>query len=289
MIVRTAVPSDRSTLAVLAAGLQRRPERHVAYLGLDAETIAAEMVAEDDDWTAVSAVAERDGAPVGWLVGSVDQEIGRVWWFGPFITAEDEGWVAIADALDAHARALLPAAIDQEELAPDARFDVLIAWARAHGFAAESGSAVLTLGGPLPGPAVEARPLRPDDVDVAALHDRLFPRTHATGDGLLRDADPDHLRLVVEQDGTPVGYLAAERQPDGDGYLDFLGVAEHARRQGWGGELVKAAVAALRALGCGRVHLTVRETNVAARSLYQGLGFVEERVIAPQRRGFSLD
>ncbi len=101
-------------------------------------------------------------------------------------------------------------------------------------------------------------------------------------------ADAARLRLVTERDGVVIGYVAVERQPDGEGYVDFLGVAEQARRAGLGSELVRAGVHALRGLGCRRISLTVRSTNDAARSLYADLGFVQERVIDPFRIGFSL-
>jgi ribosomal protein S18 acetylase RimI-like enzyme len=105
---------------------------------------------------------------------------------------------------------------------------------------------------------------------------------------LVTSAGPDRIRLVVERDGDVAGYVAVERQPDGNGYVDFLGVAPGHRRRGLGAELVRAGVAALAELGCRRFHLTVREADTGARALYAGLGFTEERVIRPFRRGFSL-
>ena len=82
--------------------------------------------------------------------------------------------------------------------------------------------------------------------------------------------------------------MAVERQPDGSGYIDFLGVDPRFRRRGLGAELVRAGVAALAELGCTRCSLTVRDDNEAARRLYAGLGFVDERVIVPYRLGFSI-
>ena len=35
-------------------------------------------------------------------------------------------------------------------------------------------------------------------------------------------------------------------------------------------------------------HLTVRENDHGARALYTGLGFEEERVVRPLRKGFTL-
>ena len=304
MQVRSAVEADRSTLAALAGPQQRRPERHITYLGVEPEHIAAEMVEEDDDWTAVSAVAEHHGRICGWLMGSVDAEMGRVWWFGPFVDAEhdgadgeahvgaDDGWRGIADALYAHASSLLPDSVDQEELAPDARHVLLAGWALDHGFHLDPGSAVLGLERVIAAPAVSdvgiVRPATAQDGRFVELHDELFAGTHTTGEGLLAGADTDHIRLVLEVDHTVVGYVAVEVQPDGGGYIDYLGVDPAHRRRGFGLTLVRAGVGALVDRGCERFGLTVREANPGARALYAALGFVEERVIHPYRKGFEL-
>lgn len=289
MLVRRAEEEDRPQLAGLAARLQARPERHVAYFGLDATTIAAEMTAEDDDWTAVSAVAERDGDLVGWLIGSVDEEMGRVWWFGPFVGGADTEWSQPMAALHEFACGLLPTAVTGQEWAPDARYRLLIDWALAMGFTRDTGSTVLTLDDELAPPTIGYRHVSADDVEtVGRLHDELFAGTHTSGSKLVSGGDDDHFRLVVEIDGTVAGYVAVERQPDGGGYIDYLGVEPSLRRRGLGAELVRAGVTVLRANGCDRCHLTVREDNDGARALYTALGFTEERTIAPLRKGFSL-
>ncbi len=294
MQVRRAVESDRSALAALAARLQSRLDRHIAYLGEDAAAIAEEMIEEDDDWTAAAAVAEVDGALVGWLMGSVDPDMGRVWWFGPFVDADDDGWPTLADALYEHASGLLAEHVDEEEFAPDSRFETLIGWASERGFDVDPGSAVLRLSGDMTpsGPidaAITIRHIADTDAEhITALHDELFPGTHITGKTLATDADERHIRLVAHHDGSFAGYVAAELQPDGDGYIDYLGTANEFRRRGIAAALIRAAVVALSEQGAGDMNLTVREANHGARALYTGLGFAEERVITPVRRGFRL-
>jgi ribosomal protein S18 acetylase RimI-like enzyme len=294
MQIRTAVEADRPALAALAGTQQRHPERHVTYLGLDPEHIAAEMVEEDDDWTAVSAVAEDDddGRIRGWLMGSVDADMGRVWWFGPFVDGGDDGWHSVTDALYAHASSLLPESVDQEELAPDSRHTLLAGWALGHGFHLDPGSAILGLERaietPTGPPAGTIRPATTHDDRFAELHDELFANTHTTGRRLLATTDADHIRLVLEVEDTIVGYVAVDVQPDGGGYIDYLGVDPAHRRRGYGLVLVRAGVAALADRGCRRFDLTVREANVGARALYADLGFVEERLVHPYRKGFEL-
>lgn len=290
MNVRRPTDDDRRALAEMAAPLQTRPTHHVAYLGDDADTIAAEMVEDVDDWTEAAALAEQDGRIVGWLMGSIDHEMGRVWWFGPFVDTDDDmTWTTIADRLDAAARAGLPDSVDEEEYAFDARHATAPAWATSRGFHADPGSAVLALDHVIAPPGIPVRPVMADDAaTVGRLHDELFRDTHTTGSALVANTDPRKCRLVAERDGELVGYVAVERQADGGGYIDFLGVDPAQRRQGVGAQLVRAGVAALAELGCERFDLTVRVANTGARALYASLGFVEERVILPFRRGFTL-
>lgn len=294
MILRHPTEADRRALALYAAPLQVRPEHHVAYLGTGAEAIAVEMIEDVDDWTEAAAVAEHDEGDdariVGWLMGSIDHAMGRVWWFGPFVDNDDSSrWGDVADRLDAAARRELPGHVTEEEYAFDARHLAGEAWAVARGFVADPGSAVLTLDHVLDPPSLPTRPATAADVDtVGRLHDELFANTHTSGAALVASCDPARPRLVAELDGDVAGYVAVERQADGGGYIDFLGVAPTHRRCGIGVELVRAGVVALAEHGCERFHLTVREANTGARALYTGLGFTEERVIHPLRRGFSL-
>lgn len=288
--LRRPTEDDRRALAEFATPLQARPTHHVAYLGSDADTIAAEMIEDVDDWTEAAAVAEDGGRTVGWLMGSIDHDMGRVWWFGPFVDSDDpDAWTTIADRLDATARAGLDVSVDEEEYAFDARHATGSEWASGRGYPADPGSAILVLDHAIAGPALPVRSVTIDDLaTVGRLHDLFFADTHTTAAALVSTSDPRKRRLVAERDGEVLGYVAVERQQDGRGYIDFLGVDPAHRRQGIGAQLVRAGVAALTELGCDHFDLTVREANAGARALYASLGFVEERVILPFRRGFSL-
>jgi ribosomal protein S18 acetylase RimI-like enzyme len=276
---------ELATLARLAAPLQERPETHVIYVGTDADTILAEL--RETTWQEVGVVAVDGDETIGWLVGDVDPDMGRVWWHGPFVAAA--AWDAVASELLEAGRRELPGQVAQEELAVDARFERCRSWAGVEGFVQEEGSFVLDLVGPIDPPTASVREITTDDHEVViGLHEALFPGTHTTGATLVAGHDETHRRLVIESGGAVVGYVAVERQPDGSGYIDFLGVAPSARRKGLGGELVRAGVAELRRMGAATIGLTVREGSTGARDLYVSLGFREERVAVPLRRGFSL-
>ena len=174
-------------------------------------------------------------------------------------------------------------------MAVDARFERCRDWATTQGFVEEEGSYVLQLESALAPSSTPVREIIDADRDqVARLHDALFPGTHTTGSDLVAGHDEAHRRLVIDVDGEVVGYIAVERQPDGSGYIDYLGVAPSARRRGLGGDLVRAGVAELKRLDVSGIGLTVRVGSEGARELYRSLGFEEERVAIPLRRGFSL-
>lgn len=284
-------PEDRPAVVALFASGQVRPDRHLAYLSLGVDAIAAELEGlEPDGWDAVL-VARRGGVIVGALAVEHDEEPPRVWWHGPAVVDREE-FGEVGGALLEAGRSALPGHVAEEELAADDRHRDLAAFAVDHGFTVEPASAVLTrsVSPAIVRPAVDGRRVRPltddDRATVAALHDEAFPASHVPGHRI--DAGEDRWVLVAEQDGAVVGYVAAERHEDGTGYLDLVGVAPAVRGRGIGADLVAAAVATLAAEGCPSAGLTVRETNGTARRLYERLGFTEERLVRPFRRGFTL-
>lgn len=277
--------AELSRLAEFAAALQNDPSTRIVYLASEADAITDELT--DATWDVSGVVAVDGDAVAGWLIGDVDAEMGRVWWLGPYAVADN--WEAVADRLLDAARDTLPAGVGEEEMAVDERFERYRTWAVGRGMTEEVGSLVLTLDGPIAPSTAPTRAITEADRDVVAtLHDELFPGTHTTGHDLIESQDATHRRLVVDHDGQVAGYVAVELQADGTGYIDFVGVAPTARRNGLGAELVRAGVAELRRLGASSVGLTVRVDSEGARELYGSLGFDEERVAVPLRRGFSL-
>lgn len=300
MDVRAVQPDEISAVAEFIAAQQEVAELHVCYLSVDAPAIRRELSGLEPDGLAGVLVAREDAEIVGVLGAEWDTEPPRIWWHGPF-AVPDRRWHDIADALYVSARELPPGEILQEELAPDSRNGHVAAFARRHGFACEEGSAVL--GRPLTD--VDGRPVGDGDLvnepidgvdvrrlsevdrhEVAALHDRLFPATHTPGERL---AEGDERDVLVAVGDAVLGYVAVELQENQEGYIDFLGVSPEARGIGVGRLLVRAACRLLRdERACRSVHLTVRASNASARGLYTSVGFTEERITIPWRRGFTV-
>ena len=80
--------------------------------------------------------------------------------------------------------------------------------------------------------------------------------------------------LIAEQDGIVAGYAVAHHAAD-EGEILNLGVAPSHQRRGVGRVLVERLMTLLADRGVHTVYLEVRESNAAARGLYQQLGFRE--------------
>lgn len=294
-VVRQAWAADLDRLVELAVGCQRDPNRSCAYLSRNADAIRAELVEIDgaDHWTDVTWVALDDQRnAIGWVAAESDASIDRVWWFGPFVAEIDAELLdTVLDGLFRVGRRSL-SGWTEHELVVDARSAVLERFARRHGFVAGDGSVALRLDDldidVQEVDAVISAASSSSEAEAIALHDKIFPGTHATGEYLFGLTGERHDRWVARRVGEVVGYVATEMQHDGSIYVDYLGVAVAGRGQGIGRALVATALRA-RADEATHAHLTVRVSNVPARRLYASLGFVDDVVLVPHRIGFTLD
>jgi len=85
------------------------------------------------------------------------------------------------------------------------------------------------------------------------------------------DLDPDRGR-VAWRGGRPVGVALLAVRGEA-GWVGGMGVIASERRTGLGHQLMQAVIAEARAAGVRRLGLEVLEKNVAARTLYEKLGF----------------
>jgi ribosomal-protein-alanine acetyltransferase len=80
--------------------------------------------------------------------------------------------------------------------------------------------------------------------------------------------------LVIEQDGRVVGFIVG-RQVDDEWEIENIAVTGSARRFGLGSRLLGEFLRLVRDRGGRAVFLEVRESNRAARALYEKWAFVE--------------
>lgn len=99
------------------------------------------------------------------------------------------------------------------------------------------------------------------------------------------------LKMQMQPDLFLVGVLEAQIVAslmagyDGHrGWLNYLAVAPDYQRQGIGRQMVQAATAKLAALGCPKINLQIRTSNLEVVAFYQSLGFTLDDVVSMGRR-----
>ncbi len=85
---------------------------------------------------------------------------------------------------------------------------------------------------------------------------------------------PSSFGLFARDNDRPLGFLLAQCAA-GESEIINLAVTPAARRQGIGGALVTRAMARARVEGARKMFLEVADDNVAARVLYDRIGFVQ--------------
>jgi [ribosomal protein S18]-alanine N-acetyltransferase len=87
-------------------------------------------------------------------------------------------------------------------------------------------------------------------------------------------SDPCRLALVLEEQSIVLGFLVARAlYPEWE--IENLAIAASAQRRGLGTRLLREFLDLTRRQGTPAVFLEVRESNLAARGLYEKRGFIE--------------
>lgn len=124
------------------------------------------------------------------------------------------------------------------------------------------------------------------EIDLPALLDpAVFAHDHRTwADDYRREVptlhDPEANRFIVlaeetDGDGSPLGYVGWQVNPDGSGRLQMVAVHPDARRRGVGTAVCRAALDRLTQRGVTVVHVGTGGDpfHASARRLYESLGF----------------
>jgi ribosomal-protein-alanine acetyltransferase len=80
------------------------------------------------------------------------------------------------------------------------------------------------------------------------------------------------IAIVAEENGMIAGFIVA-RVAEKDCELENIAVAENVQRRGTGSKLMRALISEARKRNAARIFLEVRESNRAARALYEKCGF----------------
>ena len=85
---------------------------------------------------------------------------------------------------------------------------------------------------------------------------------------------PSRVLLILEEDASIQGFIAG-RALDKEWEIENVVVSESVRRRGFGSCLLQEFLALERGAGAEEIFLEVRESNLAARGLYEKSGFSE--------------
>lgn len=68
------------------------------------------------------------------------------------------------------------------------------------------------------------------------------------------------------------------------GWVNYLAVSPSHQRKGYGRQMMEAVEARLREMGCAKINLQVRETNLAVVEFYKSIGYDLDHVIGMGKR-----
>ena len=112
---------------------------------------------------------------------------------------------------------------------------------------------------------------------MMALEKRAATAAHWSGEqyqALFRGSDPGRVALVMQEESGLQGFVIA-RVLDDEWEIENIVVAGPARRRGLGTRLLGELLDLARGQGAAAVFLEVRESNHAARALYEKWAFLE--------------
>ena len=90
---------------------------------------------------------------------------------------------------------------------------------------------------------------------------------------------PEMFLIAEDGQGNVIGTVMAGF--DGHrGWINYLAVATEHRRRGVGKALMDAAADRLRSIGCPKINLQIRRSNMEAVEFYKALGYQEDEVVS---------
>jgi ribosomal protein S18 acetylase RimI-like enzyme len=125
-----------------------------------------------------------------------------------------------------------------------------------------------------------------DEPAVVALWHQcglVVPQNNPHEDIAIKVAFQPDLFFVGAIDGQVVATVMAGYEGH-RGWINYIAVAPAYQRAGIGSQMMSRAEEALRALGCPKINLQVRESNQNVIAFYESLGFSNDRVISLGKR-----
>lgn len=270
---------DYERLAAWLVQVSQMPGQQCLHTwsGQSVEELREQLQSYWDDSELCYVMALQDGNLVGAMGSEYDEGLGRGWLHGPHVVLGD--WDLIATQLFTKLLSELPVCIKQLDSYLPVEND------RGRHFYTQQGfkerehlnyefcltpdqrvlprkSGCMLLG-------------KEQEVSFKQLYKALFPTAYYTGERIIQMIGQSHQVLVLAQREDVFGFVVVSTEGGlSAGEIQFLGVREDCRRQGYGRQLLLSGINWLfDTAGASQVCLNVAEELVYARSLYESVGF----------------
>jgi ribosomal protein S18 acetylase RimI-like enzyme len=120
-------------------------------------------------------------------------------------------------------------------------------------------------------------------VDLWRKCNLVVPQNDPVEDIQRKFAFQPDLFFVALLDGKVIGSIMVGYEGH-RGWMNYLAVLREHQRRGYGRKLVEKAVDELKRLGCLKVNLQVRKSNVSVVEFYKHLGFKDDDVVGLGKR-----
>jgi len=278
IIFRVAQRDDFQELAEWLVQVSQVPEQHCLHTwsGESAGELQQQLQGYWDDSELCYVLALRDGQLAGAMGIEYDEKLERGWLHGPH--AVTENWDAVAAELFARLLGALPACIGQLDTFLN------VENRRARRFYTQQGFVErehlnyefwLTPDERVVSNHGDCLPItKEQEASFTRLYEALFPRAYYSAERVLEMAGQSHQVFVTDEGEQVLGFAVVGTEDGQSGEVQFLGVREDCRCQGYGRRLLLSAVDwLLDSAGVSRISLNVGEELVHARGLYESVGY----------------
>ncbi|MFX0210358.1 MAG: GNAT family N-acetyltransferase [Candidatus Hodarchaeota archaeon] len=277
--IRKALSADLDDTTRFIERLQANESHNICYLPLQKDEIQFYLHEEGPCWPNNVLLAYKGKKLIGFIRIITDAELGRAWIEGPLVDNAD--WHSIADKLYTIAiENLLSDGINDYELCGDVANQRLSSFALHQGFSQNPYRTIhisykrnKLINLPV---TLNVSELTPKfQKAFIKLHDTIFPNTYYSGKQIVKMLNDKKKVFIVDENEFLRGYIyIILDESTNKGYIDFLGVAKSARRQGIGTRLVIAGIQWLYAnFDINKITLCVNEKDIGVYDLYKKIGF----------------
>jgi GNAT superfamily N-acetyltransferase len=279
VILRVALREDYRELAEWLVQMSQTPEQHCLHTwsGQSARGLQHQLLSYWDESELCYVLALRNGQLAGAMGSEYDEVLERGWLHGPHATMED--WGAITAKLYTRLLAELPTCIGKL----DAYLNVKNVRGR-HFYAQQGFKECEHLNHDfwlMPYERVVSGDRdcmllgKEQETSFKQLYESIFPAAYYSAERVIHMIGQSHQVLVVAEGEEVLGFVVVSVEgKESEGEIQFLGVCEKSRRQGYGRRLLLSAIDwLLDRASVSQIFVNVSEELVHARGLYESVGF----------------